>query len=118
MEPKRALAVFKSATSVQAEPFQDSVLADTLGFASLPAYAMAAVLDAPDPPKFHLAEFKSAISVHDDPFHDSTSVSLPPVPASAPLIANHEVAIPADPKPRLAVFVAGEVAQAPADVTA
>ena len=77
---------------------------------------MAAVLDAPDPPKFHLAEFKSAISVHDDPFQDSTSDSLPDVPESAPLIINPEVAVPADPKPLLAVFVDGAVAHAPTEL--
>ena len=70
LDPKPAkayLAVFKSATSDQAEPFQDSVIA-VLGLS--PPKAKADVV-VPAPPKAYLALFKAAISVQDVPLKDS-----------------------------------------------
>ena len=60
------LAVFKSFTSVQADPFHDSVIAVTGGVA--PPNAKADVLSAPNPFKKPLAVFKSPVSVQELPF--------------------------------------------------
>jgi hypothetical protein len=63
--------VFKSLTSVQLVPFQDSVSPDKAGV-SVPA-AIAFVL-VPKPAPFALAVFKSATSVQAEPFQFSVYV--------------------------------------------
>ena len=62
-----ALPVFKSATSVQAEPFQVSVSPS----GPLPPKANAAVEAAPAPLRLSLAVFKSPVSVQALPFQSS-----------------------------------------------
>ena len=78
-DAKLFLAWFKSATSVQAVPFQDSVIAVTGG---VPPKANAEVLLAPEPANVYLAVFKSATSVQDVPlyasFESTTEPELPP----------------------------------------
>ena len=69
--PGPYLAVAKSATSVQAHPFQDSVFAT--GFVIRPPNIKAEVC-VPAPPEIRLAVFTSVVSVHDDPSQDSTFV--------------------------------------------
>ena len=76
-EPAELRAVFKSLTSVQDEPFQDSVLAVFVGEpgAVEPPAAKAAEFDKPNPVgPFPLDVFKSLTSVHADPFQDSVIV--------------------------------------------
>ena len=63
------LAVFKSATSVQADPFQVSV---TFLVPGPPPKAIAAV-DVPAPAKPYLAVHKSPTSVQLVPFQDSVT---------------------------------------------
>jgi hypothetical protein len=62
------VAVFKSLTSVQEVPFQDSVAP----VAGLPPMANADVLSAPQPAIRVLAVFKFPTSVQDVPSQDST----------------------------------------------
>jgi hypothetical protein len=70
--PTPYLADAKSATSVHADPSQDSVFAL---FGDAPPNIKVEVL-VPDPPKNRLAVFTSVVSVQDDPFQDSTFVIL------------------------------------------
>ena len=66
-------------TSVQLEPFQDSVLAVAGSPGFSPPNANADVLLAPHPVRENLAVFKSETSVQADPFQDSElSILLPP----------------------------------------
>ena len=79
---KRILPVFISATSVQADPFHDSVFAVTPGGASPPKTRPAVVDPPPHRPFF--AVFISAISVHDVPLYCSTTSTLFPAAFSHP----------------------------------
>ena len=77
--------MFKSLTSVQLDPFQDSVFATT----PLPPKAKAEVLLAPDPANCPLAVFKSLTSVQLDPFQDSVMAT-----AGCPPQSNADVEVP------------------------
>ena len=96
--PLVATRTFKSATSVQAEPFQLSVTASCV--VVCPPKANADVL-VPAPLKTFLAVFKSPTSVQLVPFHDSfnaeTGGVLPPTAIAA-------VELPAPANSLLAVF--------------
>jgi hypothetical protein len=75
MPASSLLAVFRSFTSVQLEPFQLSVAPVLPGEAS-PPKARDDVLSAPQPPSKLLAVFTSATSVQAEPFQLSTSDAL------------------------------------------
>ena len=64
--------MFTSATSVQLDPFQDSVLSKTLT-GDFPAKTKADSELAPAPPLSPRVVFKSVVSVHDVQFHSSTT---------------------------------------------
>ena len=93
--PNPLLPVFKSATSVQAEPFQVSAIA-LLGS---PPTAIPAVV-VPVPVAECLSVFKPPTSVHVDPFHCSTS----DFNGCSPLAAIAAVDVPNPIKPPLAVL--------------
>ena len=84
--------MFRSATSVQAVPFQDSLLA----FAgSPPPKAKADVLLDPTPPNSLLAVFMSATSAHEVPFQDSLVFFVSGVSAGlSPAKAKADVTVP------------------------
>ena len=63
--------MFKSPTSVQDEPFHDSVKACLPG-GEAPPKTIADSASAPAPPLSPRVVFKSATSDHADPFHSST----------------------------------------------
>ena len=74
--PTFLLPVVKSLTSVQLDPFHNSVAAILPG---PPPKVNAEVLLAPDPPLPYLAVFISVVSVQDVPFQDSTFATPLPV---------------------------------------
>ena len=86
------LAVFTSATSVQDDPFHDSLFA-TLDGGTYPDEYKAAVA-IPEPAPKDLPVFKSATSVHDEPFQTSFVVifGVPPKNNALVLSAPHEPA--------------------------
>ena len=70
--PAASLPVFKSATSVQPVPFQDSVRVTLYTFGGvLPPKAKAEVLLTPAAPASSLVVFKSPTSVQPLPYQDS-----------------------------------------------
>ena len=77
MPGKLFLAVFKSPTSVHAEPFHSSVIAKLAVLPFSPAKTKQASAVAPQPAIRFLPVFKSATSVQDDPFHSSV-IALEP----------------------------------------
>ena len=87
--------MFKSLTSVQLEPFQDSVCA----FGPAPPNAKADVLSTPAPDKLFLAVPKSLTSVQLVPFQDSVTAVT-----GSPPKAKLDVEVPRPPRPFLAVF--------------
>ena len=91
------LAVFRSPTSVQLDPFHNSLTAT--GAPVKPPKANAFVLLDPAPPPFLLAVFKSVVSVQLVPFHDSLIDEL-----GLPVIAKAAVLVPVPAIPYLAVF--------------
>ena len=72
------LTWFKSLTSVQLDPFHNSVLAVVGGI--VPPYDKAAV-DVPAPAFLYAAVFKAGVAVQAEPFQDSESATSPPLVA-------------------------------------
>ena len=66
--------MFKSATSVHAEPFHDSVFPELVG--GRPLLIIAAVV-VPQPETLYRPVFISVISVHEVPLYCSTRVEAP-----------------------------------------
>ena len=95
LDPESLVAAGKSLTSVQLEPFHNSVAA-VVGGAD-PPIANAAVLLAPADIKLFLAVPKSATSVQLVPFQDSVFATIP---GAFPPIAKADVAVPV-PVPNL-----------------
>tara|TARA_R100000458_G_C8174797_1_gene173972 strand:- start:11 stop:292 length:282 start_codon:yes stop_codon:yes gene_type:complete len=87
--------VFKSPTSVHAEPFQDSHLALAGEEPSSPPISNIASALAPAQDCLELPSFISAISVQDVPLYSSTSVKVGVDPASSPPATTDEVCVPA-----------------------
>jgi hypothetical protein len=99
-------------TSVQLEPFQDSVSAVLV--VCTPPKAKAEVLDIPEPPKALLAVFKSFTSVQLVPSNDSVKAELGGV---VPPKTKPDVCTPAEAKAVLPVFKLLPVDHEPAEVT-
>jgi len=96
--------MFKSFSSVHADPFQDSVFA-TLAFPGVsPPKANASVLVVPVPVNCLLAVFKSATSVHEVPFQFSVTETLESPEALPPKSKAASLSVPAFPLDSLAVF--------------
>ena len=90
---KSVLPKFRSATFVQADPFQVLHLAGLGELALAPPIDNAAVLLAPAAPGLNIATGKSATSVQLVPFHDSVS-SLTAAPGFSPENARADVPLP------------------------
>ena len=91
--------MFKSATSVQADPLKDSVIESEVVPEVSPPKASTEVLLIPAPAKSRLPVFKEGVFVHDDSFQDSEFVLF-----GFPPNANAEATTPVPDNSVLAVF--------------